>query len=253
MRLTKIFQAAFISISRMHFSSAAAAAAINSTPSPAVFDNMYPGTAVQRMLNVRQRAVSLSPKNLSVDWDDSRRLLLWAAGLKDLPNAPPGQGYTGHSFNDWNHVDATCMLGTVAHNENEGRVEGIQQSNKLGAGIVAASIGELGEGGTWSTCMMGCNSEPPRDVAHIQFQSRVAFKLVWCPPSFNQYVLVDDDGELLTWGAPTGRLPSIRDRMMNYNHVRDSKYGKHAYERNLLSPNDSCEGGSGLSEVETTK
>lgn len=33
--------------------------------------------------------------------------------------------------------------------------------------------------------MIGANQSPPQDVAHIQFQSRVAFKLVWCPPTFD--------------------------------------------------------------------
>lgn len=31
-----------------------------------------------------------------------------------------GMGYTGHSFNDFNHVDLTAMLDSEADNENEG-------------------------------------------------------------------------------------------------------------------------------------
>ena len=89
------------------------------------------------------------------------------------------------------------MLGEVAHNQNQGQVNGIHYSNKLGPGIEIASLPELGPGGSWSTCMIGCNSEPPRDVAHLQFRSRVAFKLVWTPPDYNSFVLVDDDGALL--------------------------------------------------------
>ena len=42
--------------------------------------------------------------------------------------------------------------------------------------------------------MIGCNSDPPRDVAHVQFNSRIAFKLVWVPPNFEKFVLVDDNG-----------------------------------------------------------
>jgi hypothetical protein len=34
-------------------------------------------------------------------------------------------------------------------------------------------------------------------VAHLQFKARIAFKLVWCPPTFEKFVLVDDDGELV--------------------------------------------------------
>jgi hypothetical protein len=130
-------------------------------------------------MNVRQRARSLTTQQLSGDWAEVRRKLLWAGGLKDLPNARPGQGYTGHSFNDFNHCDLTTMLGEVAHNNNEGRVPGIAYNNQLGPGIQLASLEELGPGGSWSTCMMGCNREPPQDVAHVQFKSRIAFKLVW--------------------------------------------------------------------------
>ena len=39
--------------------------------------------------------------------------ILWAGGLKDIRNAPPGYGYTGHSFNDYNHCDLTTMNGEV--------------------------------------------------------------------------------------------------------------------------------------------
>lgn len=194
-------------------------------------DPMYPGTAVLRMLAARERVGTLSTHNLSADWEQVRKKILWAAGLKDLQDVAPGKGYTGHSFNDWNHVDATCMLENIFHGENEGRVAGIASRNRLGEGIIAASDPDLGEGGSWSTCMMGCDSEPPRDVAHIQFQSRIAFKLVWCPPAYDQFVLVDDDGQLLAWGQPTGLLPSLRDRTMNYMHVKNSKYGVNAFAR----------------------
>ena len=105
-------------------------------------------------------------------------------------------------------------------------------SNQLGPGISVASLPELGPGGSWSTCLMGCNQvlkkrregviklfrtfllflafipfpfsayytvaqEPPQDVAHLQFKARIAFKLVWCPPKFDRFVLVDDDGILV--------------------------------------------------------
>lgn len=40
---------------------------------------------------------------------------------------------------------------------------------------------------------MGCNKEPPQDVAHVQFRARIAFKLVWVPnDNFDTFVLVDD-------------------------------------------------------------
>ena len=79
---------------------------------------------------------------------------------------------------------------------------------------------------------MGCNSEPPRDVAHMQFKSRIAFKLVWAPPSFNSFVLVDDEGDLLNKGTPTGKLPSERERRENYRLVEGSKYARAADKLN---------------------
>lgn len=99
--------------------------------------------------------------------------------------------------------------------------------------------------------------DPPEDVAHIQFRSRIAFKLVWAPtPKFDQFVLVDDgtscmfewsvlsfnnsttfltlstqtikDGKLLAEGKPTGILPALRERQMNYKIVQGSKYAVEA-------------------------
>mmetsp|Transcript_8840 Transcript_8840/g.19481 ORF Transcript_8840/g.19481 Transcript_8840/m.19481 type:complete len:88 (+) Transcript_8840:654-917(+) len=71
---------------------------------------------------------------------------------------------------------------------------------------------------------MGCNVDPPQDVAHLQFRSRIAYKLVWVPPAYETFVLVDDDGKLLKKGNPTGVLPTMRDRKMNYKIVMGSKY-----------------------------
>lgn len=187
-------------------------------------DKEYPGTAVLRLRNSISRVKSLNEDQLNGDWEDVRRNLLWAGGLKDLPNAMPGQGYTGHSFNDFNHCDLTTMLGEVSSNENNGQVAGIHRSNQLGPGIQIASDPELGPGGSWSTCMMGCNIDPPRDVAHVQFKSRIAFKLVWVPPSFESFVLVDDSGAYLASGTPKNQLPDIREREQNYRLVKGSKY-----------------------------
>ena len=120
------------------------------------------------------------------------------------------------------------MLGEVSRNENNGQVAGIHRSNQLGPGIQIASITELGPGGSWSTCMIGCNTDPPRDVAHIQFKSRIAFKLVWCPPSFESFVLVDDSGAYLASGTPKGQLPDLRERQQNYKLVEGSKYAVEA-------------------------
>lgn len=125
-------------------------------------DPEYPGTAVVRMNNIRDRVRSLTEDQLNGDWEAIRRNILWAGGMKDITNAPPGMGYTGHSFNDYNHCDLTAMNSDDADNDNEGRVEGIAFRNPLGKGVRIASIPELGPGGSWSTCMIGCQKDPPQ-------------------------------------------------------------------------------------------
>ena len=187
-------------------------------------DLQYPGTSVIRMKNIRKRVEQLTVDQLNGDWEDVRRNILWSGGLKDLPNAVPGQGYTGHSFNDFNHCDLTAILGDDVNNNNNGRVAGIAFNNHLGSGIKIASLPELGPGGSWSTCMIGCAKDPPQDVAHVQFRSRIAFKLVWVPPNFDSFVLVDDDGRQLAYGKPTGKLPDKTERVQNYRVVHGSKY-----------------------------
>ena len=139
--------------------------------------DLYPGTALTRMENARDRAASLTEDQLSRDWSSVRALPLWAAGLRDLTDVAPGAGNTGHCFNDFNHVDATTMSLSVSDNENRGQVSGIAFGNRLGPGIKVASDPDLGPGGSWCTCAQGGRSEPPEDVAHLQFRSAIAWKL----------------------------------------------------------------------------
>ena len=69
-----------------------------------------------------------------------------------------------------------------------------------------------------------------------------AFKLVWCPTeSFDIFVLVDDDGKELAQGKPSGSLPSLRERQVNYKIVAGSKYSTVADQIAGLSMNDSTE------------
>mmetsp|Transcript_14929 Transcript_14929/g.50320 ORF Transcript_14929/g.50320 Transcript_14929/m.50320 type:complete len:238 (+) Transcript_14929:42-755(+) len=195
------------------------------TASSSAVDPEYPGTAVERLTAVHARVREAAAKGrLDGNWAEVRRTLLWAGGLKDLPDAVPGRGYTGHSFNDYNHCDLTTMRLDVADSNNEGRVPGIAFNNPLGNGIRVASLPELGPGGSWSTCILGNNQSPPRDVAHVQFQSRIAFKLVWLPPAFETFALVDDSGDVLAQGKPTGVLPPLQERSLNYASVKGGRY-----------------------------
>merc|ERR1712187_182502 len=106
----------------------------------------------------------------------------------------------------------------------DGAVAQISRSNQLGSHIKHASLREHGPGGSWSTCTNGAHLTPPNDVAHVQFNSRVAFKLVWVPGDFTQFVLVDDEGYLLKRGRPTGSLPPLHARRRNYALVKGGKY-----------------------------
>jgi len=116
------------------------------------------------------------------------------------------------------------MLYNYSHS-NVVQVKAIAIGNFLGNGIRVASLPELGAGGSWSTCANGCHEEPPEDVAHVQFRSRIAFKLVWVPnENFDRFALVGDDGAELARGSPTGGLPALRQRQMNYQLVQGSKY-----------------------------
>lgn len=180
------------------------------------YDPKYPGTAVARLRSVLKKVHELG--SLDGDWADVRRLLLAAGGLKEDRS-------TSHAFNDDNHCDLTTMVGSVSHNHNaDGTVAMISRSNQLGPHIAKASLAEHGPGGSWSTCTNGAHMTPPSDVAHVQFSSRVAFKLVWVPPDFSQFVLVDDEGQELKRGSPTGSLPHIRSRQGNYGLVKGGKY-----------------------------
>lgn len=191
-------------------------------------DSVYPGTDVPRLRAIHARLRSLANGELNKDWQTVRKALLWAGGLRDLSDAVPGQGYTGHSFNDWNHCDLTPMLLDVAdQNNQDGEVRGIALNNALGQGIRIASLNDedLGRsGGSWSTCIMGCEHTPPRDVAHVQFRAKIAFKLVWVPPSFTSFVLVDDDGTLLARGSPSGQLPLLEERRYNFRATGNGLY-----------------------------
>lgn len=184
-----------------------------------------PGTAVERLFAARYRASSLDGK-LTGDWTDIRKKLLWAAGLADIPAGR--EGATSHCFGDFNHVSATTMAGHVQDNEHDGEVKHMAKGNYLGAGIKLASLRE-GKGfekdGSWCTCAIGAGKEPPFDIAHHQFQSEVAFYLVWYNGG-DQFALVTEEGKRLACAQPSGDLPSADDREGNWHIFTEEGEGK---------------------------
>ena len=83
--------------------------------------------------------------------------------------------------------------------------------------------------------MQNCFRDPPQDVCHVQFKSRAAWYLVWVPPTFETFVVVDDEGEGLNVGRPTGDLPPVEERARNFRHVDKSKYGAFANKQAIIS------------------
>jgi hypothetical protein len=237
----RVFVSSLAAFSLFSFARSLSTMSSTSVPSTAA-DPHYPGTAVGRLQEIHRRLAALPDDALSSDWATTRRHILHAGGLQDNDDRSRiGTGYTGHAFNDYNHCDLTPMRLASADSKNDGSVVGIAIGNALGDGIRAASIpfdNVEDDGGSWSTCMLQCNKSPPADVAHIQFQSRIAFKLVWCPPHFTSLVLVDDDGKLLKAGTPTGQLPALRERQLNYQIVQGSKYATAAEAKEVEITSD---------------
>eukprot|EP01051_Picozoa_sp_SAG22_P008000 SAG22_NODE_587_length_8857_cov_5.973167_3_plen_311_part_00 len=186
-----------------------------------------PGTAEQRLRHARRLVSNLTAAELSGSWPALRLRLLDSCGLAHSLTRVGG-GRTTHCCQDFNHVDCCAMQSSHHHNENEGRVAGMHQSNLLGPGIVAATVTEHGPGGSWCTCHIGAGKTPPRDVCHTQFESAVAFKLVWCPADdYATFVLTDDDGIPMARGRPTGAgLPAKQERAANYKVVKNSRYAQ---------------------------
>lgn len=93
LRLTLAFQDRNTVLERMttsfHFSTQSSSSQEDSDPT-LPRDPVYPGTSIIRLNNVHTRVSQLTAEDLNADWPEVRRKLLWAGGLRDLPNAVPG-------------------------------------------------------------------------------------------------------------------------------------------------------------------
>lgn len=186
----------------------------------------YPGTSTKRLKTIHKNINLLTINDLRDTWDNIRPKLLKAGGLKDIDE-------TSHIFNDFNHCDLTPMKRNSFENQNKGKVMNIHPTNYLGDVIKKCSINNTkifqDNDGSWGTCMIGCNQNPPQDVSHIQFKSKIAFKLIWLPPNYNEFVLVDDDGNILKKGINFDtQNPDKTEREKNFEtaYSKKSKYTK---------------------------
>jgi len=203
------------------------------------------GTATKRLDAARVLARALNGK-LTGDWQEVRKKLLGAAGLKDIPDK------TGHCFTDFNHVSATTMMSSNSHNEHDGAVKGMAVGNQLGPGIESASLHEapFDDNGSWCTCAIGAGKNPPFDVAHHQFHSKVAFYLVWLNGG-KEARLATEEGELLACGQPTGELPEEGARKDNWDNFNQGGKIAEAAQKpcpsaSLLAEKSSSPQGTGI-------
>jgi hypothetical protein len=66
----------------------------------------------------------------------------------------------------------------------------------------------------------------PMSFCNTQHRSRIAFRMVWCPENFDNFVIVDQDGDVLTRGRLDGAhdLPPLRERQMAWDIIKNSVY-----------------------------
>lgn len=129
-----------------------------------IIDEEYPGTSVKRMIKIHKRVLSLSEDELNGDWLIVRQHILTAGGMKDSTTLPQWKGYTGQSFNDFNHCDLTAI-------RNDEVVWHL-----LDTGVQITSMAELGPGSSWSTCMIGCDETPPSVILKCIFETTFVFR-----------------------------------------------------------------------------
>lgn len=65
----------------------------SNVPANDLFDEEYPGTAVQRLQSVHRRVNQLVSEERLINrpWEEIRTELLWAGGLRNLQNVLPGK------------------------------------------------------------------------------------------------------------------------------------------------------------------
>lgn len=82
-----------------------------------------------------------------------------------------------------------------------------------------------GGGGTFIDCCKAFSSSPG--------EYSPAWWMVWVPPWFSSFVIVDDDGNGLNVGTPkagSSGLPPLHERVKNFRLVENNKYGSFAKE-----------------------
>ena len=90
---------------------------------------------------------------------------------------------------------------------------------------------ESGNVSLWTVWEGDEHAASPSDAATAVCSSSpvVAVKIVWIPPWFTTFVVVDHDGRALNVGVPTSAsLPPLGERVKNFRFVEHTEYGRFA-------------------------
>ncbi|CAK0838884.1 unnamed protein product [Prorocentrum cordatum] len=172
-------------------------------------------TRAERMLQLEQpvgaHAGMTSPKK--------QRRVRAVAWVSLMPGGLKEDYSTSHAFNDDNHCDLTTMAVQEGIGDQK-LVLCLRGSPAAAEEAMSEDPADRQLGGTE-------REGPALDMNRAErqkHQGRIAFKLVWAPPDFSQFVLVDDEGRELRRGRPTGSLPPARARQGNFELVAGGKY-----------------------------
>mmetsp|Transcript_10376 Transcript_10376/g.19658 ORF Transcript_10376/g.19658 Transcript_10376/m.19658 type:complete len:212 (-) Transcript_10376:212-847(-) len=164
----------------------------------------------------RQRALGLTTAQLSGEWESVRKALLWSCGLAATAR-------NDYCFNDMHHVDC-CTIKKFEEGTAEHEQTNVFSSAMHGKPKPDGSLPDEDDG--YSDCTSAMQSQTRATGCYVANQARPAFKLIWCEVrDFTEFLLVDDDANVLARGAPQpDTLPHIDVRTNNYRMYDSSRY-----------------------------
>jgi len=174
----------------------------------------------------------------------------------------PALGYTGHCFDDGVHMDCCTMLAHPDRPEDLSQVldEKLETLAPLGPGIRAGTrLASRVRGASWCTAQkldtgderQSTDSTKPQSVCEATYHAKRAFKIVWCPErkkpingedDYSRFIVVDEDGDLLTTGRPTNP-PKLKLRRLSFEAVKGTRFAL-GCEIDFEAEDQVCVGGS---------